>query len=551
MLVAALMASAALAEAEMPASDPRIDPIAYVRGELAAGRRAIKVPKARYRLVPGDGETGYLELSGLSDATIDFSGSELVGAVRTRMFTLSSCTNVTLRNVSIDYEALPFTQGRIEKVGEDGTWDVRIIDGYPRPSAKAAAAVGNAWPIQAYDGRTLELKNPMRFRDGISMSKTGDDTYRIGGGLDRRGEVGDIAVFSCREEGRKTDTSAVKAERCVNAAFENVTVYATPHGPGFFDMLSERTVYRGCRLVPRPPESDIHERGLRRLRSGNHDAFMSRGAVVGPQIVGCTALYHCDDCVNVGGKYAVVVKAEGRTLRLLADDIAASVAAGDRLQVFAYDGRVLPDVSAASVAPAEGRTAEELEFLRSRGFWPGLAETCSRALVLALDRDMDVPVGSLVSSRRYTGDGFLVKGCHFGRNRARGLILQASDGVVEDNFIDHPLDIGMKVSMSHLWLECSCGSNVRIARNRIEKDGSGIGILVGGTPGAKGGEVPADSHRNLVFEGNEILDVSTGIHVTGCTGLSLKGNSIRIASPKGRPVVLKNVADVTGLEEGL
>jgi cephalosporin-C deacetylase-like acetyl esterase len=525
------------------------DPIAYIRGELAAGRSAIKVPKARYRLVPGDGETCYLELRGLSDVAIDFSGSELVGAVRTRMFSLQSCTNVTLRNVSIDYETLPFTQGRIEKVGEDGTWDVRIIDGYPRPSAKAAAAVGNAWPIQAYDGRTLELKNPMRFRDGISLEKTGDDTYRISGGIDRRGDVGDIAVFSCREEGRKTDSSAIMAVRCVNAALENVTVYATPHGPGFYDMLSERPVYRGCRLVPRPPETDIQKRGLRRLRSGNHDAFMSRGAVVGPQIVGCTALYHCDDCVNIGGKYAVVVKAEGRTLRLLADDIAASVAEGDPLQIFAYDGRVLPDVSAASVAPAEGRTAEELEYLKAQGFWPGLAETCSRALTLVLDRDMDVSVGYLVANRRHTGDGFRVKGCHFGRNRARGLILQASDGVVEDNFIDHPFDLGMKISMSHLWLEGTCGSNVRVARNRIEKDGTGTGIYVGGTPGKKGGTVPADSHRNLVFEDNEILDVQTGIRVTGCTGLSLKGNRVRIASPKGRPTVLENVVDVSGLGE--
>ena len=116
MLVAALMASAAFAEAGIPASAPCIDPIAYIRGELAAGRSAIKVPKARYRLVPGDGETCYLELRGLSDVAIDFSGSELVGAVRTRMFSLQSCTNVTLRNVSIDYETLPFTQGRIENL---------------------------------------------------------------------------------------------------------------------------------------------------------------------------------------------------------------------------------------------------------------------------------------------------------------------------------------------------------------------------------------------------------------------------------------------------
>lgn len=521
------------------------DPLDAVRNAVAHGERRISVPAGRHFLSPREGDIEYLKLEGVSDVIIDFNGAELVGSIRTRMLSFANCTNVTVRNLTIDYEPLPFTQGRIEEVGPNGEWVVRILGGYPCPSSEAAKA-HIAWPIQAYNGQTLELKNPMRFRDGIALEKTGEDTYRISGGLDRRGDVGDIAVFSCAEEERKTESGAVKATRCVNLTLENVTVYATPGGPGFFDMLSERMVYRNCRLVPRPPETDLQKREIRRLRSGNQDAFMSRGAIVGPQIIGCTALYHCDDCVNIGGKYAVVVSAKGRTLRLLADGIGASIAAGDSLQIFLPDGSVLPDVFAESVAPAKGRTPEELAFLKAQGFWPSLAESCSRALTLTLDRELDIPVGSLVANRNHTGDGFLVRGCRFGRNRSRGLILQASDGVVEDNFIDHPLDIGMKLSMSHLWLEGSCGSNVRVVRNRIEKDGSGIGIYVGGTPGENGAEIPADAHRDLAFEDNEILDVATGISVTGCTGLSLKGNRIRTASPKDQPVVLKNVANVDG-----
>ncbi len=522
------------------------NPFAAVRAAVARGERQIVVPAGRHRVSPPDGETAYLRLKGLCDVELDFGGAELVGTVRTQMLALENCTNVTVRNVSIDYEELPFTQGRIEEVGADGEWTVRILDGYPRPSAEAAAKVGDAWPIQCYDGKTFLLKNPMRFRDGIAIEKTGEDTYRITGGLDRRGDVGDIAVFSCKEQGRKTDTGAVKLSRCANVSLENVTVYATPHGPGFFDMLCERTVYRDCRLLPRPPEGDLEKRGLRRLRSGNQDAFMSRGAVVGPQLIGCTALYHCDDCVNIGGKYAVVVGARGRTLRLLADGIGACISAGDPLQVFTSDGRVL-DGMAVAVAPGESRTAAELDFLKEQGFWPSLAESCSRALALTLDRDLALRPGALVISRRHTGDGFLVKGCRFGRNRSRGLILQASDGVVEDNLIDHPLDIGMKLSMSHLWLEGSCGSNVRVARNRIEKDGDGIGIYIGGTPGAKDAKIPAGAHRDFVVEDNDISGVSVGIVAEGCTGLSLKGNRVATSAAGGNPFAFENVDKVSGL----
>lgn len=525
-------------------SDRCAAPLDMVRAAVSRGEKSVSVPKARYFVAPREGEKTYLKLTGLKDVTIDFNGSELVGLVRARMLALSGCTNVTIRNVTVDYAPLPFTQGRIEKVGKGGEWDVRILGGYPCPTAKAVAQVGNAWPIQAYDGKTLELKNPMRFRDGIKIEKTGLDTYRITGGLDRRGDVGDIAVLSCKEDRMATDTSAVTDNRCVDITWENVTVYSTPHGVGFYDELSEKTVFRNCRLVPRPPETDIDKRELRRLRSGNHDAFMCRGAVVGPQIINCAALYHCDDCVNIGGKYAVVVKKEGRTLRVLADGIGASIGEGHPLQIFAYDGRVLPEATAASVRRVGGRTAEELAFLKGQTLWPSLAESCSIALAVTLDRDMEVPLGSLVISRRHTGDGFVVKGCHFGRNRARGMILQASDGVVEDNFIDHPYDLGMKISMSYLWLEGSCGSNIKVRGNRIEKDGGGTGIYVGGTPGAKGGRIPSDAHRNISFLDNVISGVGCGLDITGCTDVVLDGNDIKVSKGKGPPVILGDVKNV-------
>jgi len=138
----------------------------------------------------------------------------------------------------------------------------------------------------------------------------------------------------------------------------------------------------------------------------------------------------------------------------------------------------------------------------------------------------------------------VVKGCHFGRNRARGMILQASDGVVEDNFIDHPYDLGMKISMSYLWLEGSCGSNIKVRGNRIEKDGGGTGIYVGGTPGAKGGRIPSDAHRNISFLDNVISGVGCGLDITGCTDVVLDGNDIKVSKGKGPPVILRDVKNV-------
>ena len=94
-----------------------VDPVAYVREELARGNSRIVVPKGVYEIEPeGSKETVYFRLSGLRDVTIDFSGSKLVGKVATRLFNIEGCTNLVLRNFTVDYAFQPFTQAVIEKV---------------------------------------------------------------------------------------------------------------------------------------------------------------------------------------------------------------------------------------------------------------------------------------------------------------------------------------------------------------------------------------------------------------------------------------------------
>ena len=100
-----------------------INPIDLIQSEIAAGNKTVSVPCASYQLAPRDGATCYLELRGLSGVTLDFCGSELIGTVKTSMFDLDGCTNVTIRNVCIDYADLPFTQARVESVSADGAWD--------------------------------------------------------------------------------------------------------------------------------------------------------------------------------------------------------------------------------------------------------------------------------------------------------------------------------------------------------------------------------------------------------------------------------------------
>ena len=522
-------------------SPARLDPIAYIRGELAAGSKNITIPKARYWLTPAPGETCYLALTNLTGVTIDCAGSEFVGTVKTTMFGLHACTNVTLRNVSVDYADLPFTQAVIEKVDKDGGWDVRVIPGYPCPAAHALSA-DDIWPVQAYGAKTLELKNPMRFRDNIAIARTGTDTYRITGGQNRKGDVGDIAVWSIRETMRPSRRGAVTAGSCAGCTFANVTVYSTPHGCGFAEASADGNRYLGCALVRRPPETDLFPRALKRLRSGNHDAFNSRCSYVGPTLDRCTFQYHCDDCVNISGFYAFVTEQKGRTLRIAPYGGTLRINPGDTCQLMTFEGVCLQDAKVVSVKPAGATTAAERKMFESYNLWPGIAASVQRAFEVELDADRILPPGSVIISNRRMGNGFRIRNCTMGHNRARGLLIKASDGVIESNLIERVEGWAVQIAPEYEWMEGGCSKDM-IVKGNVFRDNGG-GVLLAGNNGARK-PLPADSHRNVAITGNAISGSVNGISVVGCTGLDVRGNVINLPPhPKARAIDLVNVTGV-------
>ncbi|HNX35482.1 MAG TPA: acetylxylan esterase [Kiritimatiellia bacterium] len=522
-----------------------LDPVGYVQEEIAQDAKRISVPKARYWIAPKAGKEAYFEFDGLNGVEIDFNGSELVGAVAISMFQAANCTNLVIRNVSIDFAELPFTQAVIEKVDKDHAWDVRVIEGYPCPSYDQIAQGDQSfWPIQAYDAKTFEPKNYMRFRDNVAITRTGPATYRITGGLNRTGDVGDIAVWSIRETTRSYMSSAVSAPGCKDCLFEDVTVYATPHGCGFAEFSADGNTYRSCRLVRRPPETDLFPRAFRRLRSGNHDAFNSRCSYKGPLLDGCTFQYHCDDCVNISGFYAFVTKQEGRTVRLAPCAGQLRIDPGDTCQVMTFEGTCPPDVKVLSLVPAGATTKEERTLFESYNLWPGLAENASRAYTAVLDADVALPPGSVIISNRRMGNGFTIRNCTMGHNRARGLLIKASDGLMESNVLEGVEGSAVQITPEYEWMEGGCSRNITVRDNVLRRNGGGV--VVAGNNGARK-PLPAASHRNVVITGNRLSESYTGIGVTGCTGLDVRDNEIVLhPGARAKPVELQNVADVQG-----
>jgi len=106
----------------------------FIDREIQAGRTQIVVPPGRYRVTPHDRQ--HLVLHDLADRQIIADGVEMICTETTRALTLRHCTNVTVRGLVIDYDPLPFTQGRITGFANGkSVTTVELFDGYPAADA--------------------------------------------------------------------------------------------------------------------------------------------------------------------------------------------------------------------------------------------------------------------------------------------------------------------------------------------------------------------------------------------------------------------------------
>lgn len=518
------------------------DPFDFIRERLAKGEKAIRVPTARYDVAPkakvGDA-LAYLVLRGLSDVTIDFGGSELVGLLRTRVVDALACTNLTLRGLTVDFAELPFTQGEIVKVDGEGAWDIRILDGYPAPPPTGQKGESQShddfWPLQAYDARTTDWVNPMRFQDGVKIVQTGPRTYRVTGGRNRTGARGDIAVWSLKDRTNPVVGETMQLRDCPRLRCEDITFYSTPHGRAFWEFDPDGSVFSGCRIIRRPPETDLRRREMRRLRSGNHDGIISKGGLKGPWIEDCQFTYHCDDCVNVSGQYSVFSRKEGpRTWRILDNWFDVKLRVGSKLQILTFDGRTLTnEVTVLAREDAEPVTDEERTFMAEEGGLVfGLAKGLRQASLLTVDSDVDPGRFAAIASEGSMCNGFVITNCVFGYSRARGLLLKGSHGEVRDNLIVRTAASGISATTEYSWLSGGCASDLEIAGNTLWQAGDRQ-ITVGGDVGV-GRKVAAQlqpgAHHDIRIRNNRLVG-RRGILLQGCGDCDVRGNEFDVEGP--------------------
>ncbi len=485
------------------------------------GFNPIVIPPGRYRVTPRRRQ--HLVLNDLEDIRIVADGVEMICTETTRALTISNCRNVTLRGLTVDYDPLPYTQGRIVTLSENNTvHDIELFDGYPRGDQ----VQDFKYEIFKADTRTLRFGS---YHDFNVVSKEADCIRVTRGGPYHGEQVGDIIAIGTKYAPGGQIPHAIYTTRSQNVVLEDITLYAS-NCFGFFETECERTTYRRCRVDRRAAPDDFKRRGDPRIRSLDADAFHSKMAIVGPQLIECVAHFQADDCVNICGDYHMVMACDGPTLRVLAKG-RMNIEPGDPLEVVTYKGQRLPDAKAVSVLRSGSTTDEEQAFMgRQRMHGPFKEGTLRQIYDIVIDRPVDLARGSLIASANRMGNGFKVTGCDFGFNRSRGILIKASHGEVFNNRLVGCVEEAIKVAPEFWWLEAGSSNDVRITGNTIQRC-DGMGIAVYALAGA-GGLAPAGAHNDIVIEGNRLLDVAgREIWVTSTRGLTLRDNDFGDTEP--------------------
>ncbi|MEO0513845.1 MAG: right-handed parallel beta-helix repeat-containing protein [Planctomycetota bacterium] len=493
--------------------------------QLAAGQKQVVIPPGRYHVTPQNRE--HLRLKGLRDVEIIAHGAELICTETTRAITIEDCENLTIRGLTIDYDPLPFTQGRIVEHHGHQSFTIETLDGY------ASEGLLGRTKVAVFDAATDQLRSHTFFNSRIEP--LGEGRYRVHrpkqfqsdlGEFEPR--LGDIAVVTAEYAPGGSIPHAIMASNSRNLLFEDVTLYAS-NMFGFFERLCSGSIYRRCKVMLRPLADELVSREHPRVRSLNADAFHSKHADVGPQYLECVATHQSDDSFAINGDYHLVTGSEGTDLRVLAKlDSEFTVGPGDPVELVTYQGVRLPDATVVSVESDGAITADERAFLAEQNINERLKNTrgmLNTAYRVTLDRPVDLGRGSVLAATNRMGNGFRIDGCDLGHNRSRGVLVKASHGVIANNTIQACWGEGIMIAPEWWWLESGSSVDVTIENNTI-LDMRGIPIAVfalGGT----GKIAPLGAHADIVVRGNQIKrSPFPAIYVTSTDGLTLADNAL-------------------------
>jgi len=432
-----------------------------------------------------------------------------------------SCRNISLKNIQIDYDPLPYAFGTVRSVDlRENTFDLELDSNsiafdhqafskakgiwgmVVKPDAKSGTTRYGPTAVGAKDIAPLAGRN---WRLTMDVPKNGMGGYA--NALVRSGmQPGDRYVHMPRIYG-----CAVGIQACENVRIENVDILSSP-GLSFFPYLSRHVSLIDCHVRP----------GSGRIISANADGIHARGMRGDLLIERCSFEGMGDDAINIHSS-AIVVRKVNSSSEIIAQPATWSVHPGDELA--AFDGTTLME---------KGRTTVAGSQVTSGGTLIRFTKPISGLLAGRGVADSD-----RLYNLSEAGGPFVIRDYRFLSHRGRAILVSGMDGTIENNFFENNEGWGVDLSFGDtLWAEGPPARDLTIAGNVFQGCGGGqpaIGARSTATATATSTGKEPCFFKNLVIRNNQFLDLaSPAIRLYGVNGVLIKDNTIVAANPPAK-----------------
>ena len=466
---------------------------------------------------------GHLLVASASNLTVrGEAGTKLIMTdVYQQGVTVLDSQNVTIEQMSIDYDPLPFTQGLVEAVDlEKKLVTVKIQDGYADLSREDFHKQLQARRMMIFDPVTRHLDHEVVAKYRLNTLKPlGDRRWQMHISSNTLEDLKPnhhlFAIIARRARG------AVMFKNSANCTAMNVTVHSAP---------SCAFILRDCDAIKILHCDIATPAGSDRLMTTNADGVHCKYNKVGPEIAYCHFQGMDDDSVNIGGSFARVLDQKDSTTLVVHVQIFEP---GDRL-VFvdgntgqymqqvtvksSYISSFKDDLNAVTLTLNEpvGKLKTQLEigppFKAIAPERLPVEERIVPTLVLNLDR---------------CGKNAYVHHNVFENHRVRGVLMRAPDARIEHNTFRNLNGPAIFAGHEFGFLEGPAVLNLTIANNLFENIRlSNVFICntaMDRTP-AKG-----LANRNVIIRDNTFMNYGA----KAGPGLGVNGVAIDVSNAKG------------------
>jgi hypothetical protein len=472
----------------------------------------------------------------LAGFELNGNGAQLINTTRSQTLHISDSDRVTVRDLAIDYDPLPFTQGTIAAFDKSAVQiTVKVDAGYPDDPPFLASITDGFFRVM--DRHTRALKAGARdFLAPAKVEKIADGLIKVHLRWSANDcfpsqlpvAVGDVVAIS------NGSAHAIVVDGSEATSFIDVKLFASP-GMGLLENGGAGSMMlQKVSIVPGPrPKGATTDRLVSTNSDGSHFITVERG----PTMEDCTFANTSDDAVNVHGFYYYVVARTGPQHYLLTPKWDIGLAAGDTIE--SCDQKTFGSLGRTGITQLGKRHAPELKD-RIAALWKNKSPTTQPDLIydVVLQQDLPLKVGDAITSLSRIGAGTAIRRCSF--HACGRVLVKAPNARVEDCQFAYATATALQGGSDiGFWSESSFAENLVCRNNRFTHCITGANELTAGNgalgaiyvgmaaPETTKGFANNFQNRNVTIEGNHIDDsYAYAIFIANADGVKITGNAI-------------------------